>query len=323
MGWRCLESRHPKKCSLCHFYQGKSMWENMLHVVRSFKEFHTSEAIKILLRRVVFFGIYTGILVFVVGNFFPISVRIDTILLSLLGTLLSLLLVFRTNTAYDRFWEGRKAWGSLVNNSRSFAMIMHGILEKDDIENRTFFAKYISAYAHALKGHLRDNIHFEELEGLDGKVLERLQNAMHIPNIIGAELFARIEQLRKQKLIADPHLRSVKPHHDAFIDIAGVCERIKRTPIPFSYGFYIKLFITIYVCVLPFLLMDKYGYYTIPSIMFAAYALMGIEMIAGEIEEPFGLDSNDLPLDAMARTIYLNVHEILGVEIKEDPVQEF
>ncbi|MCU0424047.1 MAG: hypothetical protein MUF71_00340 [Candidatus Kapabacteria bacterium] len=299
------------------------MFSNIAEVFRAFIRFHTTDAIKILLKRVVLFGLYTGVLVFVLQNYFPVSLKIDTILLSLLGTLLSLLLVFRTNTAYDRFWEGRKAWGSLINNSRSFAMIVHGILERDDAENRTFFAKYIAAYAHALKGHLRDKVHYEELEGLDPALLERLPSVMHIPNIIGAELFARVEMLRKQKLIADPHLRSVKPHHDALIDIAGVCERIKRTPIPFSYGFYIKLFITVYVCLLPFLLLDKYGYYTIPAIMFAAYALMGIEMIAREIEEPFGLDANDLPLDSMARTIYLNVHEILGVHINEDPVQEF
>jgi putative membrane protein len=139
--------------------------------------------------------------------------------------------------------------------------------------------------------------------------------------VVANTLFKRAEELAREKKISD--IRNIKPHHDAMIDILGACERIKRTPIPHSYGFYIKIFISLYVCLLPFLLVDKYGYYTIPAIMFAAYALMGIEMIAGEIEEPFGLDSNDLPLDAMARTIYLNVHEILGVEIKDDPVPGF
>lgn len=299
------------------------MLENVIEVFRNIKRFHSSDAIKVLLRRVLLFGVYTAILVFVVSNFFPISVKIDTILLSLLGTLLSLLLVFRTNTAYDRFWEGRKAWGALVNNSRSFAMAVSGVLDADDIANRTFFANYISAYAHSLKGHLRDDIHFVELEGLQHDEIERLKTLMHVPNAIATELFRQMEALRKEGVFTNEHLQMIKPHHDVFVDVAGICERIKRTPIPFSYGFYIKLFISMYVCLLPFLLMDKYGYYTIPSIMFAAYALMGMEMIAGEIEEPFGLDSNDLPLDAMARTIYLNVHEILGVEIKDDPVQEF
>lgn len=297
------------------------MLETLLQFFSDIRRFHTSEAIKALLKRVLGFGLYGAVLAFLVANYFPISVKVDTILLALLGTLLSLLLVFRTNTAYDRFWEGRKAWGSLVNHSRSFAIMINGMLDNDNTADRIFFAKHISAFAHALKGHLRDDMHFVELEGLSDEYIEKLHHVLHIPNVVANTLFKRAEELAREKKISD--IRNIKPHHDAMIDILGACERIKRTPIPHSYGFYIKIFISMYVCLLPFLLVDKYGYYTIPAIMFAAYALMGIEMIAGEIEEPFGLDSNDLPLDAMARTIYLNVHEILGVEIKDDPVPGF
>jgi ion channel-forming bestrophin family protein len=280
------------------------------------RRFHSSDAIRSLLKNVAYFGLYTLILVVIESNFYPIKVNIDTILISLLGTLLSLLLVFRTNTAYDRFWEGRKLWGGLINNSRSFAMMVGAMLPAEDVENRRFFAKYLPAFAFGLKNHLRDTAHYEEFEGMDEAFVTRLRNVLHVPNAIASELFSRLEMLYRTDVLTGHDLRNIKPQHDAFVDITGACERIKRTPIPYSYGFYIKLFITVYLGMIPLLLMDKYSYYTIPAVMFAAYALMGLEAIASEIEEPFGLDTNDLPLDQMARTIYLNVHEILNVEMK-------
>jgi ion channel-forming bestrophin family protein len=289
------------------------LFSNFLDIPRSFIKFHRSSAIQALMRRVLLFGLYTVVLTVIQINFFPIEVKIDTIFISLLGTLLSLLLVFRTNTAYDRFWEGRKQWGSLVNHSRSFAMMMNAMLAPSDESNRTFFAKYLSGFAFAFKGHLRDNIIWQELEGLSDMEKETLQKKLHVPNAIAANVFVHLQNLVRQNVLTELSIRNVKSHHEAIVDITGACERIKRTPIPHSYGFYIELFITVYVGILPFMLIDKYGYYTVIAVMMAAYALMGIEMIAREIEEPFGLDANDLPLDQMSQTIRLNVHEILDV----------
>jgi putative membrane protein len=284
-------------------------------IPRSVIRFHKSEAIKKLLRRMMWVGVYTAALAFVQLNFMTLEVKIDTIFISLLGTLLSLLLVFRTNTAYDRFWEGRKQWGSLVNQSRSFAMIMHALLPKDAESERVYFAKYLSGFAFSLKGHLRDNVIWQELFGFSEEAKEMLQKKLHVPNTIASDIIVRIFDLVRSGVISESSVRNVKAHHDALVDITGACERIKRTPIPHSYGFYIQLFILAYIGILPFLLIDKYAYYTIPAVMMAAYALMGIEMIANEIEEPFGLDANDLPLDQMSQTIRLNVHEILGVDL--------
>ena len=284
-------------------------------IPRSVIRFHKSEAIKKLLRRMMWVGFYTASLAFVQLNFMKLEVKIDTIFISLLGTLLSLLLVFRTNTAYDRFWEGRKLWGSLVNQSRSFAMIIHALLPKNADEERKYFAQYISGFAFGLKGHLRDNVIWQELFGFSEETKDMLKKKLHAPNAIAADMIDHIFDLVRSGVISESSVRNVKAHHDAFVEITGACERIKRTPIPHSYGFYIQLFILVYVGILPFLLIDKYGYYTILAVMMAAYALMGIEMIANEIEEPFGLDANDLPLDQMSQTIRLNVHEILGVDL--------
>ena len=284
-------------------------------ILRSIARFHKSDAIKQLLWRMFWVGVYTAILAFVQLNFMKLEVKIDTIFISLLGTLLSLLLVFRTNTAYDRFWEGRKQWGSLVNQSRSFAMIVNALLPKNADSEREHFAQHLSSFAFALKGHLRDNIVWQELVAFSDADKEVLKKKLHVPNAIAADLLTKLFDLARNGTISEFSIRNVKVHHDAFVDITGACERIKRTPIPHSYGFYIQLFILAYVGMLPFLLIDKYGYYTILAVMMAAYALMGIEMIASEIEEPFGLDANDLPLDQMSQTIRLNVHEILGVDL--------
>jgi ion channel-forming bestrophin family protein len=291
-----------------------TLFDGWREIPRSIAQFHKSEAIKQLLWRMLWVGVYTAILAFAQLNFMKLEVKIDTIFISLLGTLLSLLLVFRTNTAYDRFWEGRKQWGSLVNHSRSFAMMINAWLPLED-ERRTFFATHISGFAFAFKGHLRDNILWQELQGFSDDEKEKLQKKLHVPNAISADLFVQLQNLVRQGVLSELNIRNVKSHHEAIVDITGACERIKRTPIPHSYGFYIELFITVYVGILPFMLIDKYGYYTVIAVMMAAYALMGIEMIAREIEEPFGLDVNDLPLDQMSQTIRLNVHEILGVDL--------
>jgi ion channel-forming bestrophin family protein len=300
--------------------------------LRSVRRFHQSEAIRSLLRRILAFGVYTAVVTVVQLNFMRLDIKIDTIFLTLLGTLLSLLLVFRTNAAYDRFWEGRKLWGGLVNNARSFAMMADAMLPQpsdDDTSSlaaqtradRAWFARYIAAFAVALKGHLRDNFRSEDICGepgsedeLDARDCEQVPRVQHVPNYLAKRLFGKIEELHRTGRIDRYAVLNVKPHHAAFVETIGACERIKRTPIPYSYNFYIKLFISLYLGIIPFMLIDKYGYYTILAVMMAGYALMGIEMIASEIEEPFGLDANDLPLDQMALTIRLNVHEILEVE---------
>ena len=276
-------------------------------------DFHTRGTMALLLKRIAWFGLYTLVLLIVEAKYHWIPLRSDIIFASLMGTMLSLLLVFRTNTAYDRFWEGRKAWGSLVIHTRIFATMLHAMLPRADKENRTFFAQHISAYTFATKNHLRDSFLPEELSDLESASVERLQSAQHVPNAIGKAIFERMQMLFRSGIFRGEDMRNMKPQYDVLLDTTGVCERIKFTPIPPSYGTYIRVFIFVYLVILPFLLIEKYELYTIPAEMFAGYILMGLEMIAEEIEEPFGLDANDLPLDSISRTIQANVFEILEV----------
>ncbi|GAB4021100.1 bestrophin family protein [Spirosoma koreense] len=281
--------------------------------VGALRHFHTSFSIRVLLRRVGYVSLYGILLTLVDQHVADIHIPFDGTLFSLLGITLSLLLVFRTNTAYDRFWEGRRQWGALVNYSRNLAVLLDALLPDDATTNRIFFARCLSNFALALKGHLRAGVDFAELEEMGDDDVQPLHQYAHIPSRISALFLRRLQVLRQDNLVNDADLITLRLYHQALLDITGACERIRKTPIPFSYSFFIKLFITVYVLLIPFVLVQTYGYFAIVATVLAAYALIGIEMIGDEIEEPFGLDCNDLPLNQIAQTIRRNVHEILAV----------
>ena len=278
------------------------------------KHFHTSFSIRVLLRRVGSVSLYGILLTIIDQHVADIHLPIDGTLFSLLGITLSLLLVFRTNTAYDRFWEGRRQWGTLVNYSRNLAVLLDALLPDEATTNRIFFARGLSNFALALKGHLRTGVDFTELDDIGNDEGQTLPQYNHIPSRIAALLLRRIQMLRQDNIVNDADLITIRLYHQALLDVTGSCERIKKTPIPFSYSFFIKLFITVYVLLIPFVLVATYGYFAIVATTLAAYALIGIEMIGDEIEEPFGLDCNDLPLNQISQTIRRNMHEILGVD---------
>lgn len=225
-----------------------------------------------------------------------------------LGFVISLLLVFRTNTAYDRWWEGRRLWGSLVNNSRNLALKLDAILPASETSAREYFRLMIPNYAFSLKNHLRSTYKAEEMETVPGFTPD---TAKHVPNQIAAHIFAKIHTLYRQQLITGDQLITINPELQSFTDICGACERIKNTPIPFSYSIFIKKFIFFYVMTLPLGYVFTLGYLIIPVVVFIFYVLASLELIAEEIEDPFGFDANDLPTDTISVNIRKHVAEIL------------
>lgn len=250
--------------------------------------------------------------------------RLHSGIFSLLGVVLSILLVFRTNTAYDRWWEGRRLWGTLVNNTRQLAIMLEASLPKDDGESRHFFARHISNFAVALKEHLRNGVKLEELE-LTGEELAGLKTKSHKPNHIALMIFARMQTIYRAGVFTDADIINLKQQHQVLTDVMGACERIKKTPIPFSYAVYIKVFISIYGLMLPFGLYEDFAFYTIPLTMFIFFTMVGLELMAQEIEDPFGLDCNDLSTGEIAKTIRGNVCETLGhrpMEVTETKIYQ-
>ena len=276
--------------------------------------FHKSPVISQLLKRLVLVGIYNSVVAVWVLEFHQPLINIGREYFSFLGILLSLLLVFRTNTAYDRYYEGRRLWGQLVSHCRGVAMELNAVLPHNAGASRRYFAALISNFPIALKGALRGGVQFEQMEATPD-IVERLRRAESVTATLIAVLQESIEQLRQVEIICDIHLLTIKPQLLGMMEVNGSCERIRSTPIPFSYSFFIKAFITIFIMVMPFVLLGTMRYYMIPVTMFGAYALLGLEMIGEEIENPFGLDSNDLPITQLANKIRVSVHDLLRVEL--------
>lgn len=280
-----------------------------------------------IVRSVLFIGVYAAVVCLTIewlnlGRY----VDLNTSVFSLLGVILSILLVFRTNSAYDRWWEARKQWGALVNNTRNLAIYVHSMFPQDNTAIRRYMGKHISNFCIALAEHLRDGTKLEQLIYLSDEDRKAYETKAHVPNYIALQIFQRLAEAHRNQEINEGDYINIKAQHQSLLDILGACERIKKTPIPFSYAVYLKIFITAYAVLLPFALVNTFHLMSIPLSMFIFFALLGVELLGEEIEDPFGLDCNDLPTGDIAHTIKGNVFEILEsrhpVESKERELYE-
>lgn len=263
-------------------------------------------------------SIYTTLITYINMHWLNHWLTIDSMYFSMLGFVLSLFLVFRLNTAYDRWWEGRKAWGKLINDSRTLAMILNSHIPQENRSLRKYFVVGISNFAIALQWHLRFNNKkaIENLIYSNARTNSELESVKHIPNFIASSMFTKVSDLSQEGVLTEFDKIQVRNMLQGLIDVLGICERIKKTPIPFSHSTFIKLFILIYIFVLPFGLVPVFEYLTIPAVMVMSFAMMGIEVISEEIEDPFGEEANSLPTGAMSDTIRENVYEILQIRSK-------
>lgn len=279
--------------------------------------FHKADTFRKLGPLLIGICIYSGIIAYLELEYWQLSernyVRNLPLMHSLLGFAISMLLVFRTNTAYDRWWEGRKLWGSLVNNSRNLAMKLATILPEDEQSQRSFFRKIIPAYAFALHNHLRrEETRIALFDDEEHKHLwQQVDKEKHIPNQIALLIYRHVHKLHRENKITGEQLIYLNTELQSFTDICGACERIKNTPIPFSYSVFIKKFIFFYIMSLPFGFVFQLGYYVIPVVAFIMYVMASLEIIAEEIEDPFGGDENDVPTEKLAQNIQRHVAELI------------
>ncbi len=278
-------------------------------------QFHKSDTLRKLLGLIFIIALYATIVVFVEANYFKTHedspLKNFSIMHTILGLALSLLLVFRTNTAYDRWWEGRKLWGALVNNSRNLAIKLHTLLDDTDEYNRDFFRRAIPMYAFVLKDFLQAEATRYSLDEEEHHELKNLDADKHTPNQVAKAIMARAMLLHNEQKITGEQLYFINNELSSFTDICGACERIKNTPIPYSYSAFIKKFIFIYIMTLPIAYSFSLGYLSVLVVSIVFYVLGSLELIAEEIEDPFGKDSNDLPMERIALNIEKHVAEIL------------
>jgi len=281
--------------------------KNWLNFIFSF---HKSDTVRMMWKELVYISALSILIAYVEITFFPEAYFLKnlTAVYSLLGFVISLLLVFRTNTAYDRWWEGRKAWGALVNDSRSLSSKLSAL--HLTAEEKISFTRLIPLFVYATKQHLRNQDLKEEASAqLD---LNDVELSGHQPLRIVQMLRAEVEQLYQKGTVQHMQWFAINNDLDALIDSLGICERIKNTPIPFSYSLFIKKFIFIYVITMPLAFVPLFGYLSVFISTFVFYALVSMELLAEEIEDPFGIDENDLPTDQLCLTIQDNVQQIFG-----------
>lgn len=273
---------------------------------------HKSDTIRILWKELIYIGVFTSIITFLIitygGEIIESLEKLIT-LYSLIGFVISLLLVFRTNTAYDRWWEGRKKWGALVNDTRNLAIKIETSVNLP--ESRDVLRRMIANFPFAMKEHLREQRKLELLELTDEERL-LLTERQHIPIAIAQKITEETKSLRARGSLSEEDYLTIDKNINALLDSLGACERIKNTQIPFSYSLFIKKFIFIYVTTIPLAFITVFGYYSVLIALFVFYVLVSMEVLAEEIEDPFGMDDNDLPTDELSDKIRANVNEIFG-----------
>lgn len=224
------------------------------------------------------------------------------------------LLVFRTNAAYDRWWEGRKHWGMLINRTRDFARQAVSYIGDDVHVERLI--RYTVAFAVTTKVHLRIERDLSDLSNMkvvSDEQIEEIQGAKHMPNFCLEVLSETLASAKKAGLLTEIGTLMLDSNLTQYEDDLGACERIMKTKMPFAYIVHLRAFLMLWLLVLPFCLVAEFEWRTIPACMFSAYAILGLDSIGIDIENPFGHDFNDLPIDDITNnTIKGNLFEILG-----------
>ena len=232
---------------------------------------------------------------------------------SLVGLALGIFLGFRNNTSYDRFWEGRKLWGGVVNTARTITRRILTLVDQEDEVKLQVYVRQVAAYVHMLRQHLRGEWEPSEVEHLlTSEEIVSIQKEGNRPiallQRIGDEL--RVEY--KAGNIHPQHLPLLEGALTDFTNLQGGCERIKSTPIPFSYNILLHRIVAIYCIALPFGLVPLLHSVTPIVVALIGYAFLGIDALGDEIEEPFGHDDNDLPLLSLTTMIEHNVRQRIG-----------
>jgi len=239
---------------------------------------------------------------------------------TLMGLPLAIFLGFRNNAAYDRYWEGRKQWGELVLRSRSLArqclsLVVPGAAQDDDPHLRMI--RRAIAYAHALRHRLRAGASgggpdAEVAPWLDPDEWQRVRALPNVPHALMLEMGADLGQCLRTGRLDACLAPSIDASLSALTAVAAACERIRGTPIPFSYTLLLHRTAYLYCFLLPFGLVDTIGYLTPLVSAIVAYTFFGLDALGDELEEPFRASDNGLPLDAMCRTIEIDLRMALG-----------
>ncbi len=243
------------------------------------------------------------------------AIEITTLPLAVVGGAIGIFVSFRTNSGYDRWWEGRKLWGKLVNLSRHFTTQVLSYLPEEEAQTRTRLIHRHIAYVHTLRAMLRDQKPLEDedvVAFLTADELASLQGQSNATHAILHMQMATIVELARREVIDPLRLQSFDTTIAGLLDVQGGCERIQKTPFPRGYGFIADRLILAYGLLLPLGIVQTLGWLTIPLSVLVNVAFTLISEVGRVLETPFTMFWPALPLSALSKTIEINLRDRLG-----------
>lgn len=245
------------------------------------------------------------------------------------GIVLGLILVFRTNTAYERFWEGWQIAGMTIFTGRNLSRQMWLTIPDPTLEAREEKGAYLrlnAAFFIAMKQHLRHEGIDEQLKSLlSSEQYLKLQNVSNMPLQITQWLGGYLTKQYAQKQIDSIQFAALNRLLDQLVECLSRCERILAAPMPHAYSIHLRHLLILYCFALPFQMVKDLQWWTVPVAGVVAFALFGIEAIGLEIENPFGCDTNDIPLDKLCHKLHKDIEELIAyktdLDIREIHIQ--
>ncbi len=256
-------------------------------------------------------------------------ITIPEMAVSVLGAALSILLAFRTNSAYGRWWEARTLWGALVNNSRSLSRQAvsfprrsgNEVLQAASTEfSRTFVYRQI-AFVHATRCALRREPPWQDIQPfLDADTIRVLKEKQNVPAALLVQMGIQLTCAVDQQVLSELEQHRMDQTLSELSNVLGACERIKNTPLPRQYDYYPELFIKVYCVTLPFIIVDEVGILTPLITLVVSFAFLVMNRIGKNLEDPFENGPYDVPMTALSRTIEINLRQTLGEENVPQPL---
>ena len=264
---------------------------------------------RLLLWRLLFVvGLYTTCVCLIDLHGFPATKTIETNAAISISAVLGLLLIFRNNSAYERWWEARKLWGQLVNESRNLAIKTRSYAEDLSETERVEFANLITGFATALKNQLR-GVRDEQMLS----ALTIPPDTAHPPSAIALQIYRRLKRWRNEGFIDQWEQLQLDLHAKTLMDICGGAERILKSPIASSYKILLRLGLILNASLLPWFIVPMFHCWSIAIMLVSSYFVFGLELLAEEVERPFDDLPNDLPLDEICQTIKTSAKESLEI----------
>jgi ion channel-forming bestrophin family protein len=296
--------------------RSKSNWWTLLFVWRG-------SMMKQMLPQLLIVAALSVLAVWTEGTIFKHKVPLNATPFTLVGVALALFLGFRNSSAYDRWWEGRKLWGALVNTMRTLTrqvLTMTGDAPKAAKDKREFVDMLV-AFTYAMRDQLRGDVFARSAELLPPALAEEVDRARYKPFIILRGMGEWVSARYKEGAFGEITMTAIDRNLVELSNILGGCERIAATPVPFGYSVMIHRVVYFYCALLPFGLVDAIEWMTPAVALVMAYSFIALDSLAGELEMPFGRDESDLALDAISLNIELSIREMSGEPLEKKPLQ--